>query len=96
MATAEKHVAAADARTADVQNALELERRRAEAAEAACLAAQADACSLQGATAEAHGAEPALIGVPNVGLTSHLGACVIALRHIRSFCGLMKDDRSTR
>jgi hypothetical protein len=42
------------------------------------------------------GEPPALVGVPNVGLTCHLGACVVALRHVHGFCGLVEDSSSAR
>jgi hypothetical protein len=108
LATAIERAKMADARAAELRNALEVERQRAEAAEAARDAAQAEARSLRdggqrvsecgrlSAALPAEGEEPALVGVPNVGLTCHLGACVIALRHVHGFCGLVEDSSPAR
>jgi hypothetical protein len=106
LATAIERVKVVDARAAELRNALEVERQRAEAAEAARDAAQTTAaraqrresfeCGRLSAALPAEGEEPALIGVPNVGLTCHLGACVIALRHVHGFCGLVEDSSPAR
>lgn len=104
LSVAAERVAAVDARAAELQRALE--RERVEASEAARRAAQAEARSQRDAQqpaqardkplavlpADTEARAPALIGVPNIGLTCHLGACVVALRHIRSFCSVVDDS----